>query len=147
MKKIAINRDGLRNFEKRSNFSGVWSGKGSSVFSVVRVAFNRIYGCLEWLYGKTYQFGSDGEAVGDAVFDDGDGFTSPIEGLLAGVFGDVECCDIGCGLSGIFNMICTCFCFYFKINSANSSLTLCVFPNEIFVCVARDSQTFSMVSF
>lgn len=38
-----------------------------------------------------HEFGSDGEAVGDAAFDDGDGFTSTSVGLLhAGVFGDVE---------------------------------------------------------
>lgn len=43
--------------------------------------------------------GSDGDVAGEAAFDVGDGLTSNI-GLL---FGDVECCDIGCGLSGIFS--------------------------------------------
>lgn len=42
------------------------------------------------IFHSAYQFGSDGEAVGEAVFDDGDGFKSTIDGLLAGVFGEVE---------------------------------------------------------
>lgn len=50
-----------------------------------------------------HEFGSDGEAVGEAAFDDGDGLTSALNGgLVAGVFGDVECRGTGCGLSGIF---------------------------------------------
>lgn len=51
-----------------------------------------------------HEFGSDGEAVGEAAFDDGDGLISAVSGgLLAGVFGDVdECRGTGCGLSGIF---------------------------------------------
>lgn len=50
-----------------------------------------------------HEFGSDGEAVGEAAFDDGDGLTSALSGgLVAGVFGDVECRGTGCGLSGIF---------------------------------------------
>lgn len=49
-----------------------------------------------------HELGSDGEAVGEVAFDDGDGLTSAINGgLLAGVFGD-ECRGTGCGLSGIF---------------------------------------------
>lgn len=50
-----------------------------------------------------HEFGSDGDAVGEAAFDDGDGFISAVNGgLLAGVFGDVdECRGIGCRLSGI----------------------------------------------
>lgn len=50
-----------------------------------------------------HELGSDGEAVGEVAFDDGDGLTSAVNGgLLAGVFGDVECRGTGCGLSGIF---------------------------------------------
>lgn len=49
-----------------------------------------------------HEFGSDGEAVGEAAFDDGDGLISALSGgLVAGVFGDVECRGMGCGLSGI----------------------------------------------
>lgn len=49
-----------------------------------------------------HEFGSEGDAVGDAAFDDGDGLTSAFNGgLLAGVLGDVECRGMGCGLSGI----------------------------------------------
>lgn len=62
-----------------------------------------------------HELGSDGEAVGDVAFDDGDGLTSAVNGgLLAGVFGDVECRGTGCGLSGIF------------INYINSDLYLTV---------------------
>lgn len=50
-----------------------------------------------------HEFGSDGEAVGEAAFDNGDGLTSAVSGgLLAGVFGDVEWRGTGCGLSGMF---------------------------------------------
>lgn len=50
-----------------------------------------------------HEFGSDGDAVGDAAFDDGEGLISAVNGgLLAGVLGDVdECRGTGCGLSGI----------------------------------------------
>lgn len=45
-----------------------------------------------------HEFGRDGDAVGDAAFDDGDAFTSIIVGLTAGVFGDVEWFgDVVCG--------------------------------------------------
>lgn len=37
-----------------------------------------------------HEFGSDGEDVGDADFDDGDGFTSIFVGLWVGVFDEVE---------------------------------------------------------
>lgn len=99
MKIVIENKDcdqpnGLGN-RSRSNFSG---------FLIRTVGFE----------GYAYQFGSDGEAVGDAVFDDGDGLTSPIEGLLAGVFGDVEWCDIGCGLSGILKYDLHLFSFLFQ---------------------------------
>lgn len=55
-----------------------------------------------------HEFGSEGDAIGEAAFDDGDGLTSAANGgLLAGVFGDVECCGTGCGLSGIlFSIYC-----------------------------------------
>lgn len=49
-----------------------------------------------------HEFGSDGDVVGEVAFDDGDGLMSAISGgLVAGVFGDVECRGTGCGLSGI----------------------------------------------
>lgn len=61
-----------------------------------------------------HEFGSDGDAVGDAAFDDGEGLISAVNGgLLAGVLGDVdECRGTGCGLSGIF----LDFFFYKLIN-------------------------------
>lgn len=59
-----------------------------------------------------HELGSDGEAVGDVAFDDGDGLTSAANGgLLAGVFGDVECRGMGCGLSGIFATLSTIYIF------------------------------------
>lgn len=62
-----------------------------------------------------HEFGSDGDAVGDAAFDDGEGLISAVNGgLLAGVLGDVdECRGTGCGLSGIF------LDFFLQINQCN----------------------------
>lgn len=64
-----------------------------------------------------HELGSDGEAVGDVAFDDGDGLTSAVNGgLLAGVFGDVECRGTGCGLSGIFTNFFKTISIFFSLN-------------------------------
>lgn len=95
-----------------SRFSICIHNNVCSVWFVMSAFFSFFLSCS--IYYKSilitcalcHELGSDGEAVGEVAFDDGDGLTSAVKGgLLAGVFGDVECRETGCGLSGILTIL------------------------------------------